>query len=98
MMAKADLTAVLTKDHKRGEGRPDDVFTLTTLHSSKGLEFPVVMLISLNLLDAREEQYADEIRLLYVGMTRATHELHLSASGASSFADSAEAAISRLEA
>jgi superfamily I DNA/RNA helicase len=36
------------------------------------------------------------VRLLYVGMTRATHELHLSASGPSSFVDAVESAIARL--
>jgi ATP-dependent exoDNAse (exonuclease V) beta subunit len=55
-----------------------------------------VLLIGLHLLDAREEQHAEEVRLLYVGMTRATHELHLSASGPSPFADSIENAIARL--
>ena len=43
-----------------------------------------------------EEEFAEEVRLLYVGMTRATHELHLSASGPSPFSDSVEAAIQRL--
>lgn len=59
--------------------------SLTTLHSSKGLEYPVVLLVGLNLLDARPDHFADEARLLYVGI--ATHELHLSASGGGAFAD-----------
>lgn len=95
-LSRAGVPAFLTKGFRRGAGQPADAVTLTTLHSSKGLEFPVVLLIGLNLLDAREEQFADEVRLLYVGMTRATHELHLSASGASPFGDSVEAAIGRL--
>nr|WP_255428124.1 3'-5' exonuclease [Ramlibacter cellulosilyticus] len=92
----AGIAAVLTREHRRGEERAEDAVTLTTLHSSKGLEFPVVLLVALNLLDAREDEFAEEVRLLYVGMTRATHELHLSASGPSPFADSVEAAIARL--
>jgi hypothetical protein len=94
-LADAGIPAVLTKERRR-EDKLDDAVTLTTLHSSKGLEFPVVLLVTLQLLDAREEQFAEEIRLLYVGMTRATHELHLSASGPSSIVDSIEQAVARL--
>jgi hypothetical protein len=96
MLERAAVPALLTKDYRRGEQRQDDAVTLTTLHSSKGLEFPTVFVVALNLLDTREEAFAEEVRLLYVGMTRATHELHLSASGESPFADSVEAAIRRL--
>jgi superfamily I DNA/RNA helicase len=96
LLANAGVASVLTKDYRRHEEQHEDAVTLTTLHSSKGLEYPVVLLVALNLLDTREEQFAEEVRLLYVGMTRATHELHLSASGASPFADSVEAAVARL--
>jgi hypothetical protein len=98
LFERSGVSAVLTRGYRRGDGQRADAVTLTTLHSSKGLEFPVVLLIGLNLLDARKEQFAEEVRLLYVGMTRATHELHLSAGGASPFADSVESAIARLEA
>jgi hypothetical protein len=96
LLAGRHVPAVLTKNHRRGEQQEEDAVTLTTLHSSKGLEFPVVLMVSLNLLDARDEQFAEEVRLLYVGMTRATHELHLSAGAPSPFADSVEGAIARL--
>jgi hypothetical protein len=96
MLERAGVPALLTKDRRRGDEMRNDAVTLTTLHSSKGLEFPVVLMIGLNLLDGSEEQFAEEARLLYVGMTRATHELHLSASGSSQFADSVENAIAKL--
>jgi superfamily I DNA/RNA helicase len=96
VLAGAGISAVLTKDARNRDEASEDAVTLTTLHSSKGLEFPAVLLIAVNLLDAREEQYAEEVRLLYVGMTRATHELRLSASGVSPFADSIESAVARL--
>jgi hypothetical protein len=95
LLVDAGIPAVLTKERSREE-KHDDAVTLTTLHSSKGLEFPVVLLVTLHLLDAREEQFADEIRLLYVGMTRATHELHLSASGLNPIVDSIDQAVARL--
>ncbi len=66
----------LDKEENRG-------ITLSTLHSSKGLEFREVFILDVNetviphrkaLLEADLEE---ERRLLYVGMTRAKEKLHL---------------------
>jgi len=61
-----------------------DKINLLTLHSAKGLEFPVTMIVGLeegNLpgkkMGEDAELLAEERRLLYVGMTRATRDLHL---------------------
>ncbi len=61
-----------------------DRISLLTLHAAKGLEFPVVFLIGCDdgLLPLRswrgaEVDYAEERRLLFVGMTRATTRLLL---------------------
>jgi superfamily I DNA/RNA helicase len=56
----------------------------------------VVFVIELNLLAGREEEFVEEARLLYVGMTRATHELHLSARAAGAFVEAVDGAISKL--
>ncbi len=62
----------------------DDVVTLMTLHSAKGLEFPVVFMTGMEesimphsraLYDQHEME--EERRLCYVGMTRAKQELYL---------------------
>ena len=71
------------------EGAQDEgVVTLMTLHTAKGLEFPVVFLTGMedgtfphlrSLGDPA--QLAEERRLAYVGLTRARERLYLSRSG-----------------
>jgi superfamily I DNA/RNA helicase len=63
-----------------------DKVKVITLHSSKGLEFPIVAIIGLGFMPYSEADAADEARLLYVGMTRATDELFMTASKDSEFA------------
>lgn len=54
---------------------------LLTLHSAKGLEFALVGIAGLQRLPWKGEPLEDELRLLYVGMTRATQRLLLAAHG-----------------
>lgn len=63
----------------------DDRVVLMTLHASKGLEFPIVFLTAVEhglLPHERSKDNPDELeeerRLMFVGMTRAQEELHLS--------------------
>jgi DNA helicase-2/ATP-dependent DNA helicase PcrA len=69
-----------------GPAKPDQgVVTLMTLHTAKGLEFPVVFLTGMedgtfphmrSLADT--DQLAEERRLAYVGLTRARQRLYIS--------------------
>ena len=57
------------------------------MHASKGLEFPIVAISGLGHMPYRAEQEADDARLLYVAMTRATDRLVLTASKRSVFVE-----------
>lgn len=66
-------------------GSSDDAVTMMTLHSSKGLEYPIVFMVGLedglfptsrSQLDPNDLE--EERRLMYVGMTRAKEKLYLS--------------------
>ena len=66
---------------------------LVTLHSAKGLEFTSVFIMALQTLPYKGESLDDEVRLLYVGMTRATRDLVLSTSGRSVIVDRVKSAL-----
>lgn len=76
--------ALLTNDDNDKDPNADTV-SLMTIHSSKGLEFPVVFVVGLeeNLFPSQlslnsRADLEEERRLFYVAVTRAEKKLHLS--------------------
>ena len=71
------------KEQAAKQKKAENAVTFTTLHSAKGLEFPIVFLADVHegnmphqkaVLDA---DLQEERRLFYVGMTRAKERLHI---------------------
>ncbi|MBO2944769.1 DNA helicase PcrA [Paenibacillus sp. F411] len=82
-----DLALIADIDSMNNDGEEDrsDAVVLMTMHSAKGLEFPVVFIIGMEegvfphsraLMD--NEELEEERRLAYVGITRAEQQLFLS--------------------
>ena len=71
------------KEQKRQQDTLTDCVSLVTLHSAKGLEYPIVYLLDVNeeimpykkaVLDA---ELQEERRMFYVGITRAKEALYV---------------------
>ncbi|MEE1622245.1 DNA helicase PcrA [Zafaria sp. Z1313] len=85
LVADADSVPDAPTDETGADmARREGMVTLMTLHTAKGLEFPVVFLTGMehgifphqrSLVDARE--LAEERRLAYVGLTRARRRLYV---------------------
>lgn len=74
------------KDTKSKNFRPgDDSVKLMTIHSSKGLQYQVGIIAGAGCLPYLSQD--DDARLMYVAMTRATHELLITGSKRSVFTD-----------
>lgn len=56
----------------------EDAVLAVTMHSCKGLEFPLVVVAGVEQLAEGDERTPEEAKLLYVAMTRATRELVVS--------------------
>ncbi|MCQ2514262.1 MAG: ATP-dependent helicase [Ruminococcus sp.] len=98
-----ELQQIITTDNLSNNNQEDSLLVLSTIHSSKGLEYDRVFLLDTfdgvlpsnpdySLEDLAEIYlYQEERRLFYVGITRAKNELYMfnSENDASSFVDEA---------
>lgn len=80
------LTSIALTSESNDE-EDNDRISLMTIHTSKGLEFPVVFLIGMEeglfpisraIKSLSDSQIEEERRLCYVGITRAKEELYMS--------------------
>ena len=77
LLTHVEFTKNLQKEaNERGEG-----VTMSTIHSSKGLEFPIVYLVGAEegiLPHEKSDDFDEEQRLMYVALTRAEDDLTVS--------------------
>ncbi|WP_317930142.1 3'-5' exonuclease [Halioxenophilus sp. WMMB6] len=78
-----------TKAYKQSYDPTQDRVTVLTMHSSKGLEFPAVILAGIGQM--KDKDLVANTRLVYVGMTRAQAQLQVLLSGNSMIADQVRA-------
>jgi len=74
-----------------------DTVKLITMHSSKGLEFPLVVIPGVGLMPDDKTSVEEEVRLLYVGMTRATSRLMMTSHQESTISKKLQQAIPSLQ-
>ncbi|RLD18454.1 MAG: DNA helicase II [Bacteroidetes bacterium] len=79
-------TQLLASAEEKKAFRPaEDSVKLMTMHSSKGLEFPLVSISGLGYMPGKHDDLASEAKLLYVAMTRSTDKLLLTCHKESDF-------------
>ena len=88
----------LGRDRTNSRFQPaDDSVKILTMHSSKGLEFPVVFIPCLDSMPSPRLEVASEAKLLYVAMTRAMDRLMLTHHAGSAFVDRLQEAVHKSE-
>lgn len=85
-------------DKKHSFTPGQDSVKIVTMHSSKGLEFPLVCIPAIGATSKHDGEPEDEARLLYVAMTRATQELVMTYGEDSLFAEKMHKAMRTLDA
>lgn len=85
-LSRAGIPFEWLKDAKSKEWQPGhDSVKMMTIHSSKGLQYPVCIIAGAGCLPYQSRD--DDARLMYVAMTRATHELVITGSKRTVFTD-----------
>ena len=69
------------KENKAAYNPDKPLVTVLTIHSSKGLEFETVVLAGIDKIQFTAKELVDQVRLMYVGMTRAKSQLLITSSG-----------------
>lgn len=75
VLERAGIPSEIVNRKRRLSDASSDTVKIITMHSSKGLEFPVVAMPGINRMPEEHADPSDEARILYVGMTRAMDQL-----------------------
>jgi superfamily I DNA/RNA helicase len=76
---------MIEKNNKAAYNPELPILSVLTIHSSKGLEFDTVILAGVDRMQFVAEEVVDQVKLMYVGMTRAKSELLITSSGDTEF-------------
>jgi hypothetical protein len=79
--------ALVNKENKAAYNPDKPLVPVLTIHSSKGLEFDTVVLAGIDRIQYIAEELVDQVRLMYVGMTRAKSELLITSSANTVFTE-----------
>ena len=85
-MGIANLCMV-SKENKLAYDPAQKLVSVLSFHSSKGLEFETVILAGINRIQYVADELADQVRLMYVGMTRAKSQLLITSGESTAFTD-----------
>jgi hypothetical protein len=77
VLKKHDVPVDVAKDNKNKVNIKRAAVRLLSMHTAKGLEFPCVGVGGLGAVGRHGEETEDCVRLVYVAVTRATHEVML---------------------
>jgi hypothetical protein len=77
VLKKHDVPVDVAKENKNKVNTKRAAVRLLSMHTAKGLEFPCVGVGGLGAVGRHGEETEDCVRLVYVAVTRATHEVML---------------------
>lgn len=95
-LSEAGVPFSFLKEERHAEALAANTVKVMTLHTSKGLEFPVVAIPGLGYMPKDGEDEGEETRLLYVGLTRAVDELVLTYHKPTIFVERLREAVARV--
>jgi hypothetical protein len=87
---------VNANNDSRNYNPAEESIKLITMHSSKGLEFPIVCIPGVGYMPNENQELAEETRLMYVAMTRAMEQLIITCHRSSEFTNRIESALSKV--
>ena len=93
--AQVPFTSAVSTQGRGALFASGDTVKLVSMHSSKGLEFPLVVIPGIGQLPNPQVEPAEDARLLYVAMTRALDRLILLSSQPSDFSQRIATAIAQ---